>query len=73
MTVHSMRFSVCLSAALALFSLARAVEAKRTNVALVLCDDLTMQAVSAYRHPLKLLQTPNRWITQPFREEHLLP
>ena len=36
-----------------------AAPASRPNVVLVLGDDLTMQAISAYRHPLKLLQTPN--------------
>lgn len=31
----------------------------RPNILFIFCDDLTNQAVSAYRHPLKLLQTPN--------------
>ena len=29
------------------------------NILLIFCDDLTRQAISAYRHPLHLLQTPN--------------
>ena len=29
------------------------------NILMVFCDDLTMQAISAYQHPLKLLTTPH--------------
>jgi len=31
----------------------------RPNILFIFCDDLTMQAVSAYQHPLKLLFTPH--------------
>jgi arylsulfatase A-like enzyme len=31
----------------------------RPNIVLIFCDDLTVQALSAYEHPLKLLETPN--------------
>src|SRR5262245_38130206 len=40
-------------------ALAAMAVAKQPNVVLILCDDLASQAVSAYGHPLKLLQTPN--------------
>ncbi|MGM0490672.1 MAG: sulfatase family protein [Planctomycetota bacterium] len=33
--------------------------AERPNILFIFCDDLTIQAVSAYGHPLKLLETPN--------------
>ncbi|HPM79268.1 MAG TPA: sulfatase [Candidatus Anammoximicrobium sp.] len=33
--------------------------ASRPNILFIFCDDLTNQAVSAYGHPLKLLDTPN--------------
>lgn len=36
-----------------------ALAAGRPNLLFVFCDDLTMQAVSAYGHPLKLLETPH--------------
>lgn len=29
------------------------------NILMILCDDLTIQAISAYEHPLRLLETPN--------------
>ena len=45
------------SALLALASLAPAAE--RPNIVLIFCDDLASQAISAYGHPLKLLDTPN--------------
>lgn len=32
---------------------------KQPNILLIFCDDLTTQAISAYEHPLKLLETPN--------------
>lgn len=32
---------------------------ERPNVLLIFADDLTVQAISAYQHPLKLLATPN--------------
>lgn len=31
----------------------------RPNILFIFCDDLTVQAISAYHHPLKLLETPN--------------
>lgn len=31
----------------------------RPNILFIFCDDLTVQAISAYGHPLKLLETPN--------------
>ena len=33
--------------------------ADKPNIILIFADDLTGQAISAYQHPLKLLQTPN--------------
>lgn len=33
--------------------------ADRPNILFIFCDDLATQAVSAYRHPLKLLDTPH--------------
>ena len=35
------------------------IKFRGANVLFIFADDLTMQAISAYRHPLKLLQTPN--------------
>jgi arylsulfatase A-like enzyme len=32
--------------------------ADKPNIILLFADDLTTQAISAYQHPLKLLQTP---------------
>jgi arylsulfatase A-like enzyme len=46
-------------ALLALTALTGLAAPKQPNILLIFCDDLTMQAISAYRHPLKLLQTPN--------------
>src|SRR5262245_20450239 len=54
-----MRISAFLCVALTFGSLCQAAAPTPTNVVFVLCDDLTMQAISAYRHPLRLLQTPN--------------
>jgi arylsulfatase A-like enzyme len=50
--------------ALALALLGSALSATSTvqrppNIVMVFCDDLTMQAISAYGHPLRLLQTPH--------------
>ncbi|MEX2577742.1 MAG: sulfatase [Verrucomicrobiales bacterium] len=39
--------------------LAQAADADRPNILFIFCDDLTIQAVSAYEHPLELLETPN--------------
>jgi arylsulfatase A-like enzyme len=36
-----------------------AAAARQPNILLIFTDDLTTQALSAYNHPLKLLQTPN--------------
>jgi arylsulfatase A-like enzyme len=33
--------------------------ADQPNILFLFCDDLTVQAISAYNHPLKLLETPN--------------
>ena len=50
---------------LCLFVLASAVlhpapaAEQRPNILFIFCDDLTIQAVSAYQHPLKLLDTPH--------------
>lgn len=33
--------------------------AQPPNILMVFCDDLTMQAISAYQHPFRLLETPN--------------
>lgn len=38
---------------------AAAAEPARPNILHIFCDDLTIQAVSAYGHSLKLLDTPN--------------
>ena len=32
---------------------------ERPNILFIFCDDLTTQAISAYNHPLKLLETPH--------------
>lgn len=40
-------------------SLVTAATTPRPNILLIFTDDLTNQALSAYNHPLKLLQTPN--------------
>jgi arylsulfatase A-like enzyme len=37
---------------------ARGATSRPPNILLIFCDDLTTQAISAYNHPLKLLQTP---------------
>ncbi|MEQ1853023.1 MAG: sulfatase [Chthoniobacteraceae bacterium] len=37
---------------------ATAAEATKPNIILLFADDLTSQAISAYKHPLKLLETP---------------
>jgi arylsulfatase A-like enzyme len=42
----------------AVLNLAPAAES-RPNILFIFCDDLTIQAVSAYQHPLKLLATPH--------------
>ncbi len=45
---------------LTIVSLAHAATSGRQpNILMVFCDDLTIQAISAYQHPLKLLETPN--------------
>jgi len=36
-----------------------AAKPARPNILFIFCDDLTIQAVSAYKHPLKLLATPH--------------
>ncbi len=36
-----------------------ATEAGKPNIVLIFADDLTVQAISAYQHPLKLLETPH--------------
>lgn len=46
-------------AAACLLSGGHAVAAERPNILFIFCDDLTIQAVSAYDHPLELLETPN--------------
>jgi len=43
----------CLAAA------AAADPAARPNILFIFCDDLAAQAISAYGHPLRLLETPN--------------
>ncbi len=53
-----MKAFFALAAACLLFS-GHAVAAERPNILFIFCDDLTIQAVSAYEHPLKLLETPN--------------
>lgn len=52
-----MKRFISLLLGLAAFSAAAAP--KQPNILFIFCDDLASQAVSAYRHPLKLLQTPN--------------
>lgn len=54
------RFLIGTACLLALAPFASAAaRTRQPNILLVFCDDLTVQAISAYRHPLKLLQTPN--------------
>ncbi len=36
-----------------------AAATRQPNILMVFCDDLTIQAISAYNHPLDLLETPN--------------
>jgi arylsulfatase A-like enzyme len=36
-----------------------ALQGAAPNILFIFCDDLTVQAVSAYKHPLKLLDTPH--------------
>jgi arylsulfatase A-like enzyme len=36
-----------------------ATSSRPPNILMVFCDDLTIQAISAYQHPLRLLETPN--------------
>src|SRR3990172_1984556 len=50
-----------IGAGVALLSAAFAAGAapKQPNILLLFCDDLTNQAISAYNHPLKFLETPN--------------
>jgi len=38
---------------------ATAAESTKPNIILLFADDLTSQAISAYQHPLKLLETPH--------------
>jgi arylsulfatase A-like enzyme len=54
-------FRPLLSALTPMLALGSSAAAATTqpNILMVFCDDLTMQAISAYNHPLKLLQTPN--------------
>lgn len=56
--MKTLRLLLALTPWLALSS-ASAAAAKQPNILMVFCDDLTVQAISAYNHPLKLLQTPN--------------
>lgn len=42
-----------------LFASAAFAETKKPNILFIFCDDLTMQAISAYNHPLKLIETPH--------------
>jgi arylsulfatase A-like enzyme len=46
-------------AALAVAGAASAAAPSRPNILMIFCDDLATQAISAYRHPLQLLQTPH--------------
>jgi arylsulfatase A-like enzyme len=63
---RSLTRTFAVAALLTLCSTARPVDAATTtpkpptppNVLMIFCDDLTMQAISAYGHPLKLLETP---------------
>lgn len=48
-----------LTVLLTVATLSVAAAPKQPNILLIFCDDLTLQAISAYRHPLKLLRTPN--------------
>jgi arylsulfatase A-like enzyme len=50
---------LCLLALMLAGTHATAAAARQPNILLIFTDDLTNQAISAYRHPLKLLQTPN--------------
>ena len=45
--------------AVAVFGPVVAAPAAPPNIVMIFCDDLTMQAISCYGHPLKLLETPN--------------
>lgn len=53
-----LRLTLLAAAGLALATAAGAAT-RQPNILHIFCDDLTMQAISAYGHPLKLLQTPN--------------
>jgi arylsulfatase A-like enzyme len=48
--------------------------ASQPNILFIFCDDLATQAISAYQHPLKLLDTPNidRLATQGMKFERCL-
>src|SRR5688500_11464436 len=42
-----------------LLSLDGVAAAKQPNILFIFSDDHTRQAISAYKHPLKLIETPN--------------
>lgn len=47
------------TAAVLLAAASALAAAERPNIVFIFCDDLASQAISAYNHPLKLLDTPN--------------
>jgi arylsulfatase A-like enzyme len=57
--MNSIRPLLALLTALLAAASALAAAARQPNILLLFCDDLATQALSAYNHPLKLLQTPN--------------
>ena len=54
-----LRSLAVLLASCAASALAAGAAARPLNILLIFTDDLASQAISAYRHPLQLLQTPN--------------
>jgi arylsulfatase A-like enzyme len=58
MRIPSILATVVVSIA-SVFTLSANAATRPPNILIIFCDDLAVQAISAYQHPLKLLQTPN--------------
>jgi arylsulfatase A-like enzyme len=59
MAMNFLRLLLLFPAMMLAVSSAFSAAARQPNILLIFTDDLTNQAISAYNHPLKLLQTPN--------------
>ena len=59
MTLKSLKSIMLTALVCAAFCAAAFAQTRRPNIIFIFADDHTTQALSAYKHPLKLIQTPN--------------